>query len=113
MSQGIEGRLDVRKRLKELELDRPSRLVMLIERLLAQERDRGADAIVELTKKYDVVVADEREKVRERCALRIGEMEASYDTWQEAIMFAQMIIRQLDLTKELAASSVDEGKERR
>ena len=81
------------------------------ERLLAAERDRGADAIVELTKKYDALLAAEREKVREMCAAvasdpYIDEIRAFANdppsTVGEKIAKA---IRQLDLTK------LDEGGE--
>jgi len=55
------------------------------------------------------LLAQEREKVREKCIAGIEQMEGHYDTWQEAIV----CIRQLDLTKDLAASSREEHEHRR
>ena len=49
-----------------------------IERLLADERDRGAGFIVDLTKKYDALLATEREKVREKCASEVEKREGEF-----------------------------------
>ena len=91
-----------------------------IERLLAEERVRGGDAIVELTKKYGALLSTEREKVREMCArvvcFRCAEGNKPFDngitwlhllerkiseptreSWNEDCEAAP--IRQLDLTK--------------
>ena len=51
----------------------------------------------------------ERERVREMCVRRLGEMGGGYNTWQQVIVEAQEVLRQLDLTKSLAPST-EEGK---
>ena len=94
----------------------------LLQTSLAGERDRGADAIVELTKKYDALLAAERERVREMCAVKCDELDGWRD-WEkvqgfegaptEAAAAAGYLadrIRQLDLT---VPSSTEEGKGRK
>lgn len=84
---------EIREKLRELELERPSRLVKLIERLLA----------------------DEQEKVREKCNEKVEKTWIKFrdakrkPTVRDLLANLEDAIRQLDLT---APSSTGE-KERR
>ncbi len=51
----------------------------------------------------------EREKVREMFSAALRKIEGGDDGWNFALARAEKIIRQLDLTKDLAASSTEEG----
>lgn len=55
------------------------------------------------------LLAQEREKVRELCSAALRKIEGGGDGWNFAIARAEMIIRHLDLTKELAPSSREGG----
>ncbi len=103
MSLGIEGRLDIRKRLKELELERPSRLVKLIERLLADEREKVADHLIKLFR-------DCMPDFEEIGVCRSGQQGAEWMICFDEAAFRSRI-RQLDLTKpesDLALGSTEE-----
>ena len=52
-------------------------------------------------------IAVERERVRKMCVRRLGEIGGGHNTWQQVIIEAQEVLRQLDLT---ALSSTEKGK---
>ncbi len=92
-------------------------------RLLADERERlqGKLQDYQSDPEYDnrylqgqddmqKLIRNEREKVREMCAVATEEIEDGDDSWNCALGRASVEIRQLALTKDLAASSTEEGK---
>ena len=56
------------------------------------------------------LLADEREKVREMCAVHIEQWINHWFKWRDAAPSLAQEIRQLDLTKDPAPSGREEGK---